>query len=150
MEKRVAFLTIIMVVVTAMVGYSTGKEVMEHFKSNGWTFMVHLKPVPKQHQKMVNATHHLAVTVKTPQGQAVSDMTVKFIFRAKGKIIAQGELKYMSGTPSHSEGHGGHAHEGHYGADITLPGAGDYNLTLVAKGGKNLTVRATGNIKISD
>lgn len=140
--------TVLVIAVAAV--YSAPKDVMERFQSNGWTFMVHLTSIPKEHRKMVNATHHLAVEITNPQGQAVSDMSVKFVFKAKGKIAAQGELKYMGGSHEHGGGHGAHVHGGHYGADITLPAAGDYNLTLTAKGAQKITVRAAGNIKVTE
>lgn len=151
MKRKVLSTTILTLLIAVCLGYSAPKETMASFHANnGWTFMVHLKPIPKQHQKMVNATHHLALTITNSQGNVVSNLSVKFIFKSKGKIVAQGELKYMDGAMSHGSEHGSHAHQGHYGADVTLTGAGDYNLTLIAKDTRNLTMRAGGNIKVTE
>lgn len=151
MRRRMLGISILTLLAIVGFAYSAPKETMATFHANnGWAFMVHLKPIPKQHQKMVNATHHIAVTITNSQGKAVSDLSVKFIFKSKGKIVAQGELKYMSPGAQQGGGHGAHAQEGHYGADVNLPGAGDYNLTLIAKDTKNLTMRASGTIKVTE
>ncbi len=139
------------------------KDVMKTLDAEGWKLMVHLRAIPEQYREMLNATHHIAITVTDDKGKHVSNAKVTFEFLRKGKVVAKGEAKYMGGgghgsgskvktegtcggcgsgcgghsvSPMAGSGSKGKHAQGHNGADFTLPGSGEYTLKITVTIGK--------------
>jgi len=113
-------------------------EVMKHLDADGWKVMVHLRAIPEEHREMAKATHHISITATDKKGNQVTDAVVTFEFVRADKVVAEGEAKYMGDMG------GEHAmHNGHYGADLTLPAPGEYTLNIKLVKGKTTRKAST-------
>lgn len=139
MKRLKPGLTMVAFAILASTALAGGGEVMKHLQAGDWTVMVHLKAIPDEYQEMVKATHHISVTVMKPDHSHIEDGKVTYEFTRGNKVVASGEAKFMGGTNHEGSDHKkkmeGSDHKkkmegGHYGADMTLPGPGEYTLKI--------------------
>ena len=117
-------------------------EVSENLQAGDWTIGVHLKAIPDEYQEMAKATHHISVTVMKSDKSHIENGKVTYQFTRRNKAVASGEAKFMGGMNQEGSDHKkkmeGSDHKkkmesGHYGADFTLPGTGEYSLQITVE-----------------